>query len=101
MQFQPKAITAKLYASSESYFAIRQQWRALMNSARKHELSPAHHLLYLALLGKDWRLGYTLPTNRKKLANGALTGWILFRVISAIHAGTNDEQLLAHPSVEW
>ena len=46
-----------------------------MNSDRKRDLAAEHHLLYLALLGKDWRAGFTPITNQRKLDNGAFHGW--------------------------
>ncbi len=66
-----------------------------MGSPRKHDLTAAHHLLYLALMGKDWRKGFTPPTNRVKLANGALWGWTLFRALNRLHARVYEQELLA------
>jgi hypothetical protein len=66
-----------------------------MNSERRHELSAAHHLLYLALLGKDWRKSFTPPANQRKLKNGAFQGWMLFRALRLLHSKFSEEQLLA------
>ncbi len=65
-----------------------------MNSERKHELTASHHLLYLALLGKDWRKAFTPVTNSKKLANGAFPGWALFRAFMQLYSPFYEEQLL-------
>ena len=66
----------------------------LMASDQKHELTAAHHLLYLVLVGKDWRKAFTPPTNQRKLANGAFEGWVLFRAITSIHSAVASPQLL-------
>jgi hypothetical protein len=95
MNTLPRAITAQILTDSDTYERIRQQWRKLMCSPRKHELKAAHHLLYLSLLGKDWRKGFTCPTNQRKLDNGAFSGWMLFRAIWALHMESREEELLA------
>jgi hypothetical protein len=87
--------TVQILGSSTTYHQIRQQWRALINSDRKHELSAAHHLLYLALIGKDWRKSFTPPTNQRKIENGAFTGWAMFRAMSALHSPRLESELLA------
>lgn len=92
-----RAITAQFLNDDQT--ALRKHWSTLMNSSRKHELMAAHHLLYLTLLGKDWRKGFTPPTNRRKLENGALQGWTLFSVLrlihGSVHSHTVEQQLLA------
>lgn len=86
--------TSHILKDPDRYTAIRACWHGLMNSDRKHELTAAHHLLYLALCGKDWRKGFTPPTNARKLANGAFDGWALFRALAKLHAKTAEEWLL-------
>jgi hypothetical protein len=95
MDTLPKAITAQWFPTPTAYHSFRAHWRALMNSDRKHELVAEHHLLYLALTGKDWRKGFTPITNERKLANGAFYGWSLFRAVAAIHSTHAEAALLA------
>lgn len=90
-----RAATAHVLSDSSRYDALRQHWSTLVNSERRSELTPAHHLLYLALLGKDWRKAFTPVTNPRKLANGAFWGWSLFRAFMQLHSPLHDEQLLA------
>lgn len=90
-----RALTAHIFPKSETYFALKKCWSHLMNSKRKYELSAAHHLLYLSLMGKDWRKGFTPPTNQRKVQNGALQGWVLFRALYALHMKQHEAQLLA------
>ena len=90
-----RAITAQIFTDTETYSALRHQWRILLNSDRRHELSAAHHLLYLALLGKDWRKGFTPLTNQRKLANGAFYQWGLFRAMALFHSEQHEAWLLA------
>jgi hypothetical protein len=94
MNTLPRAITARFFTFAE-YLKLRQLWSRLMNSERKHELSAAHHLLYLALIGKDWRKGFAPVTNPRKLANGAFQSWMLFRALNRLHMRFWEEQLLA------
>ena len=42
-------------------------------------------MLYLALLGKDWRKGFSPITNPTKLANGALYDWQMRHALGIIH----------------
>lgn len=90
-----RAVTAQFFSSPDSYNALRQHWSSLINSERKHTLSTAHHLLYQALRGKDWRKGFTCATNQRKLDNGAFTGWVLFRALSILHQPSAEADLLA------
>ena len=94
MNTLPRAITAQLFASTESYAALRRHWSMLMRSDRRHELSAAHHLLYLALIGKDWRKSFTPISNRRKLDNGAFAGWELFRALMALRSPSYEAWLL-------
>jgi hypothetical protein len=95
MNTLPRAITAQFFNTPEDYRALQKHWRSLVNSERKHTLSAAHHLLYLALLGKDWRRGFTPPTNRRKLENGAFAGWALFRALQTLRNRGEEPSLLA------
>lgn len=95
MNTLPRAITTQVLADPNTYPKIRLHWSALMRSPRKYELTAAHHLLYLALLGKDWRKGFTCATNRRKLDNGAFAGWALFRALAALHGPSCEARLLA------
>jgi hypothetical protein len=95
MNTLPRAITAQIFASTESYAALRRHWSVLMRSNRRHELSAAHHLLYLALIGKDWRKSFTPISNRRKLDNGAFAGWELFRALMLLRSPSYESWLLA------
>jgi hypothetical protein len=70
MNTLPKSITATFFKTAEDYTTLKAHWSKLVNSPRKKELGPEHHLLYSALLGRDWRKGFTPITNKNKLANG-------------------------------
>ncbi|CAG0935113.1 hypothetical protein TFLX_03941 [Thermoflexales bacterium] len=91
-----RAITSRFFTNPQDYSAFRKQWSTLLNSDRKHDLTATHHLLYLALCGKDWRKAFTLARNRRKLENGAYAGWALWRALSQIH-WTRDEAALLGP----
>lgn len=90
-----RAFSAQILDDPQTYHALRQRWCELINSDRKHELSAAHHLLYLALLGKDWRKGFTPLTNPRKLANGAFYAWRMFDALALFHSIYHEEWLLA------
>ena len=90
-----RAITARFFPTLDSYNALRKHWSDLINSERKHELTAAHHLLYLALMGKDWRKAFTPLTNQRKLDNGAFWGWKLFLALFKVHSKFNETELLA------
>jgi len=95
MNTLPRVITAQILTDPNLYHSIRQHWSEWVRSPRKHELTAAHYLLYAALLGKDWRKGFTCITNRRKLDNGAFAGWALFRATEVLHLPSNEEALLA------
>jgi hypothetical protein len=95
MKTLSRAITAQILTHCDTYSLLRKQWSKLINSERRHELSAAHHLFYLALLGKDWRKNFTPPTNLRKLENGAFQGWMLFRALHLLHSKFGEAQLLA------
>jgi len=89
-----RAITARFFPDLNSYNALRKQWSDFINSERKHEFAAAHHLLYLALMGKDWRKAFTPPTNQRKLDNGAFWGWKMFKALEAIQRTSQEQKLL-------
>jgi hypothetical protein len=66
-----------------------------MNSSRKTGLGPAHHTLYLALIGKDWRRGFTPMSNPRRLANGGWYEWGLFGALRLLHSEEYESALLA------
>ena len=90
-----RAITARFSPNSDSYNALRTHWSGLINSEPRHELTAAHHLLYLALSGKDWRKAFTPPTNQRKLDNGAFRGWGMFRALATIQLKCCEAEILA------
>lgn len=90
-----RAITARFFPNPDSFNALRKHWSGLINSERKLELTAAHHLLYLAATGKDWRKAFTPPTNPRKLDNGAFFGWRMFRALQTIHSRFGEEELMA------
>lgn len=90
-----RAVTARFFPDIESYVALQRRWSALVNSDRRHELTAAHHLLYLALRGKDWRRAFMPITNRRKLENGAFVAWGLFRALGTLHYSRDEDALLA------
>lgn len=89
-----RALTARIFTSQEHYQALQTHWHGLVNSSERRKLNSAHHLLYVALLGRDWRKGFTLPTNPTRLANGAFDSWGLFRAWGFLHREVNDLDLL-------
>jgi hypothetical protein len=95
MNTLPRAVTAQIFPDVSAYLALRRHWSALMHSDRKHRLQAEHHLLYLALLGKDWRRAFTPITNPRKLDNGAYWNWALWRALPAIHNPAATIALLA------
>lgn len=95
MNTLPRAITAQVFADPNTFHSLRRHWSALMRSARRRELHATHHLLYLALVGKDWRRGFAPITNRRKLDNGAFFNWGMFRALSTLHAFSREDELLA------
>jgi hypothetical protein len=90
-----RTITSRFFTDPQDYTALRKQWSALINSDRKRDLTATHHLLYLAACGKDWRKAFTLATNRRKLENGAYSGWALWRALGQIHWSRDTAELLA------
>src|SRR5262249_8920356 len=80
-----RAVTAQLFPDASAYTRLQRQWSALINSNRKHELTAAHHALYLIVRGKHWRKAFTPISNQRKLANGAYYNWALCRGLAALH----------------
>ena len=95
MNTLPRTITSQILIDPDVYTRFRVHWREMMTSSRKHELHAAHHLVYAILLGRDWRKGFTCPTNHRKLENGAFYGWMLFRALAVLHRPSREAELLA------
>ena len=88
-------LTASIVADAAAYAALRRQWSAVVNSQQRATLTPAHYLLYLALLGRDWRAAFTPITNRRRLDNGAIWAWGLFRALRGVRNSYREADLLA------
>jgi len=95
MNTLPRAVVAQILDDPQTYTSLRQHWRGLMNSDRRHELTAVHHLLYLTLCGKDWRKAFTPVSNQRKLDNGAFAGWEMFRALALLHSPLYEPLLLA------
>lgn len=89
-----KTITTQILNNSDIYPTLRAHWCNLLKSSRRNELSSSHHILYLALLGKDWRKGFATITNPRKLANGGYYGWKLFQALARFHSVLHQAWLL-------
>lgn len=76
--------TAHLLGNPTAYAALRLLWRDLVTSERKHSLTAAHHLIYLALIGKDWRKAFHPVVNARKFLNGGHYNWGLFDAVHAL-----------------
>jgi hypothetical protein len=90
MNTLPKAVTTLFFNTSEDYQNVRAAYRAHTAKRRaqktldRHEeyyndfndkVAAGQNLLYLILMGKDWRKAYTAPTNANKVANHAKSNW--------------------------
>src|SRR5579859_5714188 len=95
MNTLPRSVTAHFFPDINSYNTLRAHWSMLLHSACKHDLAAEHHLLYCILLGKDWRRGFQVLSNQRKLANGAFYGWRLLRAIWALNHPSQEQRLLA------
>lgn len=84
MQTLSRTITRRFFTSQESYDRLRARWSALMNlpADERPTLRAVHHLLYAALLGRDYRKGFTAPTTHIK--DGAYKAWRLFRALDEL-----------------
>jgi hypothetical protein len=89
-----KSITTKVLNDPEVCSALHKRWSESVNSDRRHELSAAHHLLYLTLCGKDWRKAFAPVTNNRKLENGAYWNWGLFHAMRIFHSKLHEGRLL-------
>jgi hypothetical protein len=68
MQFLTKAFRSS-FQTKEQYEALRAQWAKSVNDpAVRQQLTATHHLLYLALMGKDWRRAFSLPGAGRSLS---------------------------------
>jgi hypothetical protein len=90
-----RAITAQFFPEPTAYNVLRAHWSAVVNSELKHELRAVHYLLYLTLLGKDWRKAFTPITNVNKLENGAFSNWHLFEALAELHSRVTEKGVLA------
>ena len=94
MNTLPRAVTARFSATPSEYEALRRHWSGVINSDARHDLRAEHHILYQVLLGRDWRRGFTPPTNLRKLLNGAFHGWSLWQALARLHSEWHAAQLL-------
>jgi hypothetical protein len=89
-----RVITAQFFPEPTACTVLRTHWSVMVNSELKHELRAVHYLLYLTLLGKDWRKAFTPPTNANKLENGAFSNWHLFEALAELHSQVTEKGVL-------
>jgi hypothetical protein len=88
-----KAVTGTVLGAT-NYESLRRHWATLVRG-NPPELGSEHYLLYLALLGRDWRWAFAPITNRTTLANGGYFNWRFWPAIRALHSRQAEEWLLA------
>lgn len=84
-------VSSQLIASREDYLALRKHWAALVNSDRKHEMKAVHYLIYMILLGRDWRKAFTFPTNKNKVNNGYTPA--LYPAMNAVYSPYREKKV--------
>ena len=94
MNTLPRRLTTTVLGDATRYEALRRRWSVAVNSGA-YDLHPAHYLLYLTLLGKDWRRAFTPITNTTRLENGGLYDWGFFRALNRLHSSHWSDELLA------
>jgi hypothetical protein len=80
-----RTYTANFFKTQEDYTRLKAHWSKLVSSPRRKDLGPEHHLLYSALLGRDWRKGFTPVTNKNKLDNGMRPHLGMEKALQGIH----------------
>lgn len=91
-----KEVTATFFKTADQYQRLRARWSELMNDSETCKtLRAEHHLLYLALLGKDWRRGFCYTRNPRKLENGYLPTFGAMIALSNVKSLYNSPRLLA------
>lgn len=71
MKTLSKKITATFFNNEDDYAKLKAHWGQLMQDKElRKQLKAEHHIIYLALMGKDWTKMFTPTTNKTKLANG-------------------------------
>lgn len=90
-----KDLTRTLFDSPEGYARLVLFWSGLMqDKVRRKTLRAEHHFLYAAARGKDWRRGFAVTTNRRKLENGHLPQAGALRVLARLHSSYREAELL-------
>lgn len=91
-----KDITSYILGSDDAYDKLRTHWSILVNDKNsRRSLTNAHHLLYAALCGKDWRKGFTPITNKVTLENGGHYNWDLWDALNGVTNPWGTTDLLA------
>lgn len=90
-----KNITRGFFRDESGYQQLQARWSEVVNATEPQALSCAHHLLYQAIRGKDWRRGFAPVTNAVKLANGGDCNWGLVHALRLIRSKWYRDQLVA------
>lgn len=69
-----KKYTSKFFKSQEEYDNLKKYWSTLVNSEEKDNLTATHHLVYLVLMGKDWRKAFIPSSKAIRWENGYKPG---------------------------
>ncbi len=95
MKTLSRDLTRTLFDAPEGYERLVRFWSGLMQDQEKRKrLRAEHHLLYAAARGKDWRRGFAVATNPRKLANGHHPEAGALRALARFHSTYRDAELL-------
>jgi hypothetical protein len=94
-----RAITSTIFTDRAQYEAVRARWSVLMRERTK--LSPTYHLLYLALMGRDWRAAFTPISNTARLEHGAYGGWGFWHAYSTLRVLVPPVRTKYYTDLQW
>ena len=75
MNTLPKAVTSTFFVNPDGFEVLSKRWKTICNDSVPRKLDAFSHYLYAILRGKDWKKGFTPPSNSTKIENGAFQGW--------------------------
>jgi|GEM_PF-6190377 len=90
---------AKLSVLPQRYSAlqgnIRKRWSDILQSDLRSDLDASDHLLYLALMGLDWRQAFSPIRRPNKLRNGRRPYDSAVRALAIVRASFRDQEWIA------
>jgi hypothetical protein len=92
MNYTKRVFYPPVTGYSATSTAFRDRWCEILRSEMRHEFDAADHLMYLAMMGIDWRAAFSPISRLAKLKNGCRPYQAAAQALAIVHITYRDAE---------